>query len=76
LDTTATQSLTLTSEEAALLTELLRNDFQNLRSEVYRTETYDWQQALKRREALLRGMLTRLGAAEVQPQPGNEPAPS
>ncbi len=51
----------LTSEEAALLVEMLQTDLRNLREEVYKTERYEWRQELKHREELINGMLQRLG---------------
>jgi hypothetical protein len=55
-------TLTLTTDEAAILADLLRNDLGSLREEVYKTEDYDWRNSLKQRESILRAILERLPA--------------
>jgi hypothetical protein len=50
----------LTTEEIALLRELLNNAHQDLREEVYKTEATDWKRALKERDQVLQGLLTKL----------------
>jgi hypothetical protein len=57
---TVRHSVALTAQETDLLAELLSSDLQSLRAELYKTENHDWREALKQREALLRGILARL----------------
>ena len=45
--------------------DVLDTALSNLREEVYKTEDYDYRQALKSREALLRSLLDRLAAPVV-----------
>lgn len=52
--------LILEPEEAALLTQFLTNHLADLREEVYKTERYEWRQALKQDEAILKRLLSRL----------------
>lgn len=54
-------TLELTEAEAQLLAEILDRDFRDLKDEIHRTETYDYKEALKVREALMVNMLTKLG---------------
>ena len=54
-------TIELTEAEVQLLAELLDSDFRDLKEEIHRTETYEYKEALKQREALLAGILTRLG---------------
>ena len=58
-------ALSLTADEQALLTDVLSTSLVNLRGEVYKTEDYDYRQALKSRELLLRGILDRLTAPVI-----------
>ena len=53
-------NLELSAEERTLLLEMLRNDFGQLRSEIYHTEAADYKAALKEREALLQAIIGRL----------------
>jgi hypothetical protein len=55
-------NLELSAEERTLLLEILRNDFGQLRSEIYHTEGQEWKAELKEREALLQGIIARLEA--------------
>jgi hypothetical protein len=55
-------NLELSGEERILLLEILRNDFGQLRSEIYHTEGRDWKVGLKEREALLHAIIERLEA--------------
>ena len=55
--------LTLQPEETALLRQVLTNYLSDLRMEIGKTEQYDWRQALKRDEALLKRVLDRLQQA-------------
>jgi hypothetical protein len=49
----------LSQEEFDFLGELLERENANLREEVYKTEATDWKEALKGREHLLVGLLTK-----------------
>ena len=62
--------LTLTPEEATLLTRIVSNYLSDLRMEIRETDSYDWRQSLKHDEALLNGLLSRLLAAGAQPASG------
>jgi hypothetical protein len=59
----AAVNLELSPEERTLLLEILRNDFGQLRSEIYHTEGADWKAGLKEREALLQAIIRRLETA-------------
>ncbi len=50
----------LTTEEIALLRELLSNTHQDLREEVYKTEATDWKRALRDRDQVVQGLLAKL----------------
>jgi DNA-binding MarR family transcriptional regulator len=52
--------LELTDAEQELLANLLDNAMRELKEEIYKTETYDYKEQLKEREALLVGLLTRV----------------
>jgi hypothetical protein len=56
-------NLELSAEERTLLLEMLRNDFGQLRSEIYHTEAADYKAGLKEREALLEAIIGRLESA-------------
>ena len=58
-------NLELSSEERILLLETLRNDFGQLRSEIYHTEAADYKAALKEREALLHAIIGRLESSST-----------
>ncbi len=53
----------LNDEERQTLVEILNETLPNLREEVYKTETFDYREQLKRRESLLVSLLARLSAA-------------
>jgi hypothetical protein len=50
----------LTEEERELLLETLRRVLGELRSEIYKTEAFDYKEALKAREAAITGLIDRL----------------
>ncbi len=52
----------LTSDESTVLTEILTSTLGELREEIYKAEVSDYKDALRQRESLLKGLLTRLGA--------------
>lgn len=54
--------LDLTSDEAAVLAEVLDNALGELREQVYKSEVAEYKDSLKRREAVLVAVLQRLGA--------------
>jgi hypothetical protein len=49
----------LTEEERTLLLETLRGVLGELRSEIYKTEAFDYKEALKARETALTGLINR-----------------
>src|SRR5258708_6835079 len=57
--------LQLSEEERQLLAELLDQDFRNLREEIYKTDSFDYKEALKARERLLVGLLSKIGPPTV-----------
>jgi hypothetical protein len=58
--------LQLTPEELELVTRIFKNYLPNLREEVYKTENYDWRQALKQDEVVLKGLIQRLEAVQTK----------
>ncbi|HWP29938.1 MAG TPA: hypothetical protein VNM50_10430 [Chloroflexota bacterium] len=54
--------LELTTDERALLANILDQALRDLKEEVYHTETMEYKEALKQREQLLQGLLRKLGA--------------
>jgi hypothetical protein len=55
--------ISLSDEEANLLTAVTSQYLSDLREEIYKTETYEVKDQLKREEALLKGILGRLGSS-------------
>jgi hypothetical protein len=53
-------TLELSADEAALLADLLDQDFRDLKEEIGKTEAYDYQQQLRARERLLIGLLQKV----------------
>ena len=53
--------LELTADEHALLVTILDQALRDLKEEVYHTETMEYKEALKQREQLLQGLLSKLG---------------
>lgn len=58
--------LTLTAEEASFLHRILTNYLPGLREEIAGTENYDWRQALKKDEDMLKALIARLESAGVR----------
>ena len=58
-------NLDLTNDEVVLLHRVLENYLPALRSEVYKTENFEWRESLKQDEEVLKGLLARLEAARV-----------
>ena len=54
--------IALDDEEKLTLVEVLNEILPDLREEVYKTENYDYRQQLKRRETVVKELLTRLGS--------------
>ena len=57
-------NLSLESNEAALLRQILTTYVANLREEVYKTENYDWRQELKQDEETIKRLIVRLEQGE------------
>lgn len=57
-------ALELTSAEAELLLDLLRNELSELRTEIHRTETRAFKEELKVRETHLEAIIGRLEGLE------------
>jgi hypothetical protein len=53
--------LDLSDEEARLLRELLESDLSELRTEIAGTDTHDFRERLKQKEAALASLRARLG---------------
>jgi hypothetical protein len=60
--------------ELEVVADVLRRAMSDLREEIYKTETSDFQTQLKMREAVLRGVLERIAAAEASGLVAGEPA--
>lgn len=56
--------LDLTPEEREILTDVLWDYVTDLRMEIASTEAQDFREGLKRREAVLKELLVRLGVSE------------
>ena len=54
--------ITLSEEEKSTLLDVLKETLPNLREEVYKTESYDYREELKRREVVVKSLLARLGS--------------
>jgi len=50
----------LSNDELAVLTEVVREYLSDLRTEIHVTDSYDFKQDLKKKEHLLREVLTKL----------------
>lgn len=61
--------LTITHEEAEILSALLKAYVPDLGEEIYQTENFNLREELKRREQVLKAVLIRLGAMLHQPRP-------
>ena len=57
--------LSLSEEERGILSEALNGILPSLRQEVYKTEDYDYRKQLQQKEAVLKGLLSRLGPAGI-----------
>lgn len=61
--------LTVTHEEAQVLVDVLTWYLPELREEVYKAESFGLREQGKRREIVLKALLTRIGALLGQPRP-------
>jgi hypothetical protein len=61
------QKLELTGPETVLLREIAEEWLSDLRVEIGHTDNLDYREGLKRKEALLRDVLERLGAPVTVP---------
>jgi hypothetical protein len=59
--------LQLNGAELEVVADLLRRAMSNLREEIYKTETTDFQAQLKKREAVLAGVLKKVAAVQAEP---------
>jgi LPS O-antigen subunit length determinant protein (WzzB/FepE family) len=57
-------TLELSAEDAEMLQHVLENYVSDLRMEIADTDLKDFRDKLKAREAFLKGVIERLGAAE------------
>jgi hypothetical protein len=51
----------LTEQELTLAREILRQEYQDLREEIYKTDSSHFKDQLKEREALLEELVKKLG---------------
>jgi len=56
--------LELTTNEVAVLSDVLDSAVREIREEVYKAEVAEYKDTLKTREAILTGLLQRLGLAQ------------
>jgi len=56
-------NLTLSTEEAALLARILQTDLGDLKTEIGKTEKYEWRVEMKADEESLRSIIQRLEQA-------------
>ncbi|HEX8966901.1 MAG TPA: hypothetical protein VF937_03410 [Chloroflexota bacterium] len=54
--------LDLSADETAVLAHVLDNALGDVREEIYKAEVADYKATLKQREAIITGLLDRLGA--------------
>jgi tetrahydromethanopterin S-methyltransferase subunit B len=57
--------LEIDQQEHELLLDVLTGALRNLREEIYKTDTIEYEERLKERESILKGVVARLGTAEV-----------
>jgi hypothetical protein len=60
--------------EYEVLADILRRAMADLREEIYKTETANYQAQLKAREVILEGLIQQLVAAEASGLAAGEPA--
>jgi len=52
--------INLSDDEAQLLTRVVKQYYSSLREEIYKTDTFDVKDDLKREEGILQGLLGKL----------------
>ena len=57
--------ISLNEEECALVLRLLKQHLPELRDEVYKTENFEWRQAMKAEEEDMKALIARLEGATV-----------
>jgi hypothetical protein len=60
MTTNKTTQISLSEEEAAVLKDVLESYLGELRMEVSNTEQFDFREALKRKEAVIKGLIGRI----------------
>jgi TnpA family transposase len=60
------QQVEFTSEEAELLREILSREDESIEIEIFRTDTHDFKEKLKRRRGLLEHLLQKIPPTPVQ----------
>jgi hypothetical protein len=60
MTTNKTNQISLTEDEAAVLKDVLESYLGELRMEVSNTEQYDFRLALKRKEAVIKELISRI----------------
>jgi hypothetical protein len=58
-------TIELTTDEAGMLHSILENDLSDLRMEIANTDSQDFRDALKRREDLLRRLVSSLAGGRA-----------
>jgi len=59
------QSFELTAEEAAVLRDILQHNLSEIEVEVFRTDTHDFKEMLKRRRTTVEHLLAKLPGPTV-----------
>ncbi len=59
--------LEISADEAAVLTDVLESALGDVREQVYKSEVAEYKANLKRREAIITGVLGRLRARQAAP---------
>jgi len=62
-------NVALTVEQVELVRSLIRREWDELRSEIYHTESTDYKRDLKRREQVLMELAQIFGVTEIVPSP-------
>jgi hypothetical protein len=66
--------LELSGRELEVVADLLRRAMSDLREEIYKTDTSEFEAHLKTREAVLGGVLSKIATAEASGLVAGEPA--
>jgi hypothetical protein len=62
VNTEQNMNLDLSSEERAVVADILDSALRDLKEEINKTETFDFKEGLKRREEIIVRLLGRLGS--------------